>query len=316
MNGAQRQGQEAHQFRGDPSAPQQAPGVVALPGRCNQTNLNVVGNAISRYDFKSRAEAIAGESSSSRGSFRCRSLSSAALSLYFGLHAISQARDSVSWPVAEGQVQSSSVEFRRGSRDRGSYHAQVLYSFTVGGKTHSENRVAFGDYGSGDPSRASTLSIAIPKARRSRSTTFEDDPDVCVLEPGVKGQHGSCPPSGWSSSWWESSWRWLFQRRCFSQDRFRSRSPASRYNRAYECHCGFGAPPMEHLSAALTAVLLFLFCGTPRGARQADGSTSRPAVTGPYKGGRTKGSGVFDLPRRRSKDSRPLYTSRRSGTST
>ena len=119
-----------------------------------------------------------------------------ALVLCFGYRDLQRARESAAWPTAPGVIQQSSVEYHRGNKGGGTYHAEVMYNFTVGGTTFSGNRVAFGDYDSSNPSHARGIVNRYPQGKAVTVFYSKDKPDVCVLEPGMKGQAWFMPAFG------------------------------------------------------------------------------------------------------------------------
>jgi hypothetical protein len=119
-----------------------------------------------------------------------------ALVACFGARSVYRAKESMTWPSAEGNIRSSSVAYHSGDDGGGTYHAEILYTFTVDGQTHSGNKVAFGDYGSSNPSHAQTIVNRYPKGTIVQVRYSPDDPDVCVLEPGLKAQAWAIPAFG------------------------------------------------------------------------------------------------------------------------
>jgi hypothetical protein len=118
-----------------------------------------------------------------------------ALTLYRGGLSVYRAPRSLSWPMAEGRIENSSVE--RSSVDEGdTYHARILYTFTVAGQTHRGNRVAFGDYGTSDTSHAQGIVDRYPQDKVVQVRYLASDPDVCVLEPGLQAQAWGLPAFG------------------------------------------------------------------------------------------------------------------------
>lgn len=122
-----------------------------------------------------------------------------ALTLYFGCRNLQRAKESTTWPTAQGVVQRSSVEYHRSDNGGGTYHAEVMYDFTANGTTFSGDRVAFGDYGSSNPSHARRIVNEYPKGRNVTVHYTQENPEVCVLSPGSKARLGSCLRSAWSS---------------------------------------------------------------------------------------------------------------------
>lgn len=118
------------------------------------------------------------------------------LTLYFGGRGLRRAKESVAWPVAEGRIQNSSVEYHKDNDGDGAYHAEIQYAFAVDGQTHSGNKVAFGDYGSSSPSHAQNIVNRYTEGKIVSVRYLSSDPDVCVLEPGLKGQAWFLPCFG------------------------------------------------------------------------------------------------------------------------
>jgi hypothetical protein len=107
--------------------------------------------------------------------------------LFTGIKELYLSSQSVSWPIVQGTIQRSSVEYQIGN-DCGTYHASILYQFEINGQTHSGNRVAFGDYGASDSSHAKNIVNHYPQGSNVKIYYSATDPDICVLEPGLVGQ--------------------------------------------------------------------------------------------------------------------------------
>ena len=119
-----------------------------------------------------------------------------ALTLVFGVRNMLRAGASADWPTAAGAVKVSSVEYHKSNEGGGTYHAEVMYEYMAGGTLRSGNRVAFGDYGSSNSSRARGIVNKYPVGRQVTVHHDPDDPDVSVLEPGLKGQAWLLPAFG------------------------------------------------------------------------------------------------------------------------
>jgi hypothetical protein len=116
-----------------------------------------------------------------------------------GVRDVYRAWESETWPAAEGVVRNSYVEYETDSdhEDRGTYWAEVRYEFTVDGRTRTGARVAFGgDAASSDPSSAQTIVNRYPAGAAVTVYYRPGNPDVCVLEPGLKGQAWIFPALG------------------------------------------------------------------------------------------------------------------------
>jgi hypothetical protein len=111
-----------------------------------------------------------------------------AFGLYLDVSRLHRAKESLTWPVAEGRIQNSSVEYHWSHKYRGKYQVVILYQFTVAGQTHSGNTVAFDDYESSDRSFAQKVVNRYPKDKAVPVRYLATDPDVCLLEPGIQGQ--------------------------------------------------------------------------------------------------------------------------------
>jgi len=126
-----------------------------------------------------------------------------AITLYLGIQSFNKARASTNWPEAEGKIISSSVEShtsektgssRDRSRSRGgtttttTYKAEVFYEYTVDGKTYNGNRVAYGNVSTSSPSRARRIVDRYPEGKEISVYYQPDDPEECLLEPGMKLQ--------------------------------------------------------------------------------------------------------------------------------
>ena len=116
-----------------------------------------------------------------------------------GLRGLERARASVKWPTAPGKVVASSVARRASSGSKGTtvtYHAEILYEYSVNGTTYDGNRVAYGDYGSSSPAHARRIANRYPKGTAVTVHYMPDSPEESLLEPGLKGQSFMLPGVG------------------------------------------------------------------------------------------------------------------------
>lgn len=97
----------------------------------------------------------------------------------------SRAKAAQHWPVVEGEVLSSRVTSRRGSKGGTTYGAEIRYRYRVNDQTHEGTRVVFGDYSSSDGSHAEELVAAYPVGARPDVHVDPDDPTEAVLDPHV-----------------------------------------------------------------------------------------------------------------------------------
>ena len=110
----------------------------------------------------------------------------------FGMRELIRARPALDWPSTQGKVVASSVEHRRGTRGNGrsrtSYLAKVLYEFSVEGTMFNGDRIAYGEYGSSSPSDARRIVDRYPRGKSVTVYYMPDNPEECLLEPGLKSQ--------------------------------------------------------------------------------------------------------------------------------
>lgn len=118
-----------------------------------------------------------------------------AVLLFIGSRALLDARASSAWPTVAGKVVASNVESSSGD-DGTSYSAEVMYEYEVEGITYSSNRVAFGDYGSSNPSHAREIVNRYPKNADVTVAHKPADPGNSVLEVGVQWQAFFVPVFG------------------------------------------------------------------------------------------------------------------------
>jgi len=118
---------------------------------------------------------------------------------FFGIRGLVRAKASVEWPAAQGRIASSVVERHYSSsngRSSTTYHAAILYEFSVHGATFNGTRVAYGDYGSSDPSHAREIVNRYPEGKAVTVHYMPGNPEECVLEPGLKAQSWFMPAFG------------------------------------------------------------------------------------------------------------------------
>ena len=72
----------------------------------------------------------------------------------------------------------------------------MLYEYNVSGQTQSSNDIAFGDYGSSDPSHARSIVNKYPAGSDVTVHFSPSDPSKAVLETGISGQSFFLPGFG------------------------------------------------------------------------------------------------------------------------
>ncbi|MBT3287897.1 MAG: DUF3592 domain-containing protein [Victivallales bacterium] len=126
------------------------------------------------------------------------------VTLFFGFRGVRAARASTAWPMSEGAITSSEVKKSTNRRTSGgrtyrtstTYRADVKYSYSIDGKSHVGDRVAFGDYGSSTPSRARGIVAKYPLGTKVDVFYDPSSPNESVLEPGMKIQALFLPAFG------------------------------------------------------------------------------------------------------------------------
>jgi hypothetical protein len=118
------------------------------------------------------------------------------VTLFFGVRNVFRAAESINWPIIQGTVQNSSVEYQSSDKGGGTYHARIFYNYVLNGITYSGNRIAFGDYGSSDPSHAQEIVNRYSAGMKVMVHYMLANPTVCVLEPGIKVQIWFVPGLG------------------------------------------------------------------------------------------------------------------------
>ena len=119
---------------------------------------------------------------------------------FIGINGLVKAKASAGWPSSPGQIISSSVESRRSTGDSGrsstTYHAEIFYEFSVAEITFNGTRIAYGDYGSSSPSHARQIVNRYPKGTSVTVYYMPENPEECLLEPGLHAQAWMLPGLG------------------------------------------------------------------------------------------------------------------------
>ena len=119
---------------------------------------------------------------------------------YLGVQNLMRARESVDWPKAPGRILSSRVSTDVGDGDTSTtYSTRIEYEFFVHGQKFAGTRVAYGTVVGGSyGSRGSAEKIVerYPKDKHVDVFYLRSEPEVCVLEPGLKKQAWFIPVLG------------------------------------------------------------------------------------------------------------------------
>ena len=107
-----------------------------------------------------------------------------------GYEELKNAQDSLNWPTTTGVIISSETKSSSGEDSTISYHANIQYQYTIGGKSYLSDQVSFGEFGSSDPEHARSIVRRYEKGQKIKVYFHPNYPDKSVLDPGVSW--GSC----------------------------------------------------------------------------------------------------------------------------
>ena len=125
-----------------------------------------------------------------------------ALCVIFGIRTLIRAKNSKTWPTVEGVIKESDVETRRSTgsgknrTSKTTYHAVILYEFTVEGTVCNGTRVSYGDSGSSSPFAARNIVNRYPRDKKVPVYYMPGKTRECLLEPGMKFSTFVCPIVG------------------------------------------------------------------------------------------------------------------------
>jgi len=105
-----------------------------------------------------------------------------------------RAKDSMTWPTAEGRIAESSIAYSPGG-DRLPY-IDLEYVFTVGGKVYSGDTVVLSEHPSSSFADMKKTVNKYPKDKAVSVRYLPTNPSVCVLEPGIHFEVLLYPASG------------------------------------------------------------------------------------------------------------------------
>jgi hypothetical protein len=110
---------------------------------------------------------------------------------YFGVSEFIEAYASGSWPVIDGKIVESKVNshssITKKGRTQTSYQAEIQYTFLVDGVSHTGRRLSFGDHSTANSNQASMIVDQYPVNKTVSVHYMPRHPDVCVLQPGLRG---------------------------------------------------------------------------------------------------------------------------------
>lgn len=116
--------------------------------------------------------------------------------VFWGVNTFFKANQSEAWPFVDGIIVESEMEYHRSNEGSGTYHARILYDYTVGGVLYSGDQVAYGDYGSSDSSHARSIVNRYPKGQSVLVYYDPNQPEESVLERGIQAQIFFLPAFG------------------------------------------------------------------------------------------------------------------------
>ena len=109
------------------------------------------------------------------------------VTLGIGFASTLEAWHSRSWPTVEGLVTLSQVDSYLSESDSGTtqmYHAQVNFTYTVGGRTYFSDLVNLGDYSTSVQANAEKVAARYPAGATVQVYYDPGKPETAVLEPG------------------------------------------------------------------------------------------------------------------------------------
>lgn len=108
------------------------------------------------------------------------------LAVLWGIPTARNATKSQQWPSVEGSITLSEMGTNYDSDDDSvTYSAKVLYTYSAGGTERTGSTVAFGDYGSSDPTHAGGIVNRYPAGSKVLVYYDPNNPSNSVLEPGA-----------------------------------------------------------------------------------------------------------------------------------
>lgn len=105
--------------------------------------------------------------------------------IFFGVQTLLKANESTHWPMVEGTIVISVVDSKRGDENGTTYHAEVLYEYVIEKKTQSSNKIAFGSFGTSNPSYARRIVNKYPAGSKVMIYYSPKNYAESVLEPGI-----------------------------------------------------------------------------------------------------------------------------------
>jgi len=107
------------------------------------------------------------------------------------------ANASKSWPTTKGKVVKSEVGSTSSSANhKGNFFPVVHYTFSVDGTSYTGDKVIFGLDKSGNATRAREVIKRYPIGEEATVYYVSDNPEECVLEPGIQWQTCLIPGFG------------------------------------------------------------------------------------------------------------------------
>jgi len=101
-----------------------------------------------------------------------------------GREELNMARKSEKWPFADGIIVKSNVKISR--RYRGEYYADIVYEFDVAGKRYHGDKITFGGECVDMSCVYNIVRNEYPKNKRVKVYYDPDNPEISILEPGVR----------------------------------------------------------------------------------------------------------------------------------
>jgi hypothetical protein len=110
--------------------------------------------------------------------------------IYYGIRMTGKARQSLSWPSTEGEIEHSGVLYNTDTSattsNAGTYKADISYRYKVGGANYSSSRISLVDFYSTE-GRAQRIVQEYPDKSTVQVYYNPSDFSEAVLEPGSAG---------------------------------------------------------------------------------------------------------------------------------
>jgi hypothetical protein len=102
-----------------------------------------------------------------------------------GIRSLLMSNQARTWPTTEGSIESCKITESSDSEGGSTYRAEVTYSYTVRGRNHLGDRIAFGYSGSSGRTAHQEIADRLSSAKTVRVRYDPADPSRAVLSYGL-----------------------------------------------------------------------------------------------------------------------------------